>query len=205
MSWNLSARLIESCNCTMLCPCWFGVEDLMIFDQDTCAAPFLFLIEEGKANGTDLSGCKIVMAAIFPGPTLYDGDGTARLYIDESATPDQQRELDAIFKGQKGGPMEIIGGLVSEWLPTKTTPIKVSEDGDTFTASVGEFGTIQSQLIKNEDGKQMSFKNTGFTDALQFQDHEGHLAPSGSKWSDPDLPHQFETHSGVQGYAQWSG
>ena len=188
----------------MVCPCWFGIEDLMIFDKDTCASPFLFLIDEGSSEGTDLAGCKLAMSSIFPGPTLFDGDGTSRLYIDQDTSADQQRELEEIFKGEKGGPMEIIAGLISEWLPTEITSIDVQENGDTLSATVGGFGTIQSQLLKNEEGQQMSFKNTGFTGALQFKNQEGHLAPSGSKWTDSDLPHQFETHSGVQGYAKWS-
>ncbi|MDR8389515.1 DUF1326 domain-containing protein [Aliifodinibius sp. S!AR15-10] len=177
----------------------------MIFDNDTCDSPFLFLIEEGNSDGTDLSGCKIAMSSIFPGPTLFDGNGTSRVYIDENTTADQQRELEEIFKGKKGGPMEIIGGLISEWLPTKITAIEVQENGDTLTATIGDFGTIKSQLLKNEEGQQMTMKDVGFTVALQFEDHIGQLAPSGSKWTDPDLPHQFETQSGVQGFAQWNG
>lgn len=204
MSWNISARMIESCNCTMLCPCWFGVGELMNFDKDTCATPFLFLIENGQSEGVDLSGTKVVMASVFPGPTLYDGDATSRLYLDREATEEQRRELEAIFQGNKGGPMEIIGSLVSEWLPTEMTDIRVEEEGDTLTATVGDFGTIESQLLKNEENQPMVMKNVGFTDALQFRNQTGKLAPSGSQWSDDALPHSFTTHSGVRGYAEWS-
>ena len=204
MSWNLSARMIESCNCTMLCPCWYGVEELMVFDQDTCATPFLFILEEGQSEGVDLSGSKLVMASVFPGPSLFDGDGTSRLYIDDDTSEEQQRELELIFKGEKGGPMEIIGGLVSEWLPTEVTNINVQENGDTLTATVGEYGKIESSLLKNEAEQQMIMKNVGFTAALQFKDQTGKLAPSNSRWSDDALPHTFETNSGVRGYAQWS-
>ena len=205
MSWNISARMIESCNCTMLCPCWFGAEELMIFDKDTCATPFLFIIESGQSEGIELDGTKVAMASIFPGPTLFDGDATSRVYIDRDTTDEQRRELEAIFQGKKGGPMEIIGGLVTEWLPTEITEIEVKEDGDKFSATVGDYGTIESQLLKNEEGQPMFMKNVGFTEALQFRDKAGHLAPSGSKWSDDARPHSFTTHSGVQGYAEWNG
>ena len=33
MAWNLRAQVIESCSCNMLCPCWFGVTDLMVMDR----------------------------------------------------------------------------------------------------------------------------------------------------------------------------
>ncbi len=49
----------------------------------------------------------------FPGPTLFDGDGTARLYIDDGASAEQCRELEAIFQAKKGGPWAILGGLIT--------------------------------------------------------------------------------------------
>ena len=33
----------------------------------------------------------------------FGGQGTARLYLDDQASPDQRRELEAVFSGQKGG------------------------------------------------------------------------------------------------------
>jgi hypothetical protein len=35
----------------------------------------------------------------------------------------QQRELEAIFQGRKGGPMGILAPLVATWLPTKKASI----------------------------------------------------------------------------------
>jgi hypothetical protein len=33
MTWNLNGKMIESCSCNMLCPCWFGIKELMIMDN----------------------------------------------------------------------------------------------------------------------------------------------------------------------------
>jgi hypothetical protein len=33
MAWNLTADFIETCSCNMLCPCWYGVRELMVMDQ----------------------------------------------------------------------------------------------------------------------------------------------------------------------------
>lgn len=93
MAWNLSGELIETCSCNMLCPCWYGVKELMIMDRGWCASPMLWRIEEGSCEGVDLKGLTFAFVTFFPGPTLYDGNGTARLYVDDSATADQRMAL----------------------------------------------------------------------------------------------------------------
>ena len=39
MSWRIKGEFVESCSCNMLCPCWYGVKELMIMDQGWCATP----------------------------------------------------------------------------------------------------------------------------------------------------------------------
>ncbi len=204
MPWNLTAQFIETCSCNMLCPCWFGVKELMVMDQGWCASPLLFRIQRGNSDGVDLGGCTVVVAVDYPGPTLLDGNGTARLYIDTAATAEQQRELEGIFQGRKGGPMEILAGFISKWLPPQVTKIGVQEEGDTLTATVGNFGRLQSELLKNESGRTMTMRDVGFAEALQFQNATAELAPSGSQWHDPDMPRTFETKSGARAICQWN-
>ena len=102
MAWNLTAEFTETCSCNMLCPCWYGVKELMVMDKGWCASAWLLRVQQGSANGVDLSGRTLAIALDWPGPTLYDGNGTARLYIDDAASGDQCRELEAIFQGTKG-------------------------------------------------------------------------------------------------------
>ncbi len=204
MAWNIKAQFIETCSCNMLCPCWFGVQELMVMDQGWCASAWLFRIQQGSSDGVNLEGRTVVVGLDFPGPTLFDGNGTARLYFEEEASPDQRRELEAIFQGTKGGPLEIIAGLVTKWLPTQATNIEVHDEGDTLTTSVGSFGQVKSQRLKDEAGRQMTLQNAGFASALQFDNETIHLATSGSQWSDPDMPRQFETKSGAVTTFAWS-
>ena len=69
------------------------------------------------------------------------------------ASADQRRELEAIFQGTKGGPMAIVGGLVTTWLPTRTTQIAIQEQGGTVTATVAGCGQVHSQRLTNEAGQ----------------------------------------------------
>jgi len=206
MTWNLSGKLVESCTCNMLCPCWFGVKELMIMDKGYCASPLLFRINKGAVDTVDLQGRDVVLTVDFPGPTLYDGNSTSRLYIDDGSNENQVEELENIFQGRKGGPMQLISQLTSKWLPTQITKIEITDDGDNLTATVGKFGKIKSDQLKNEAGRTMMLQGAGFASAFQFEDETFNLAPSGSQWSDPDLPHQnFSTKSGAVGKFSWRG
>ena len=204
MAWNLTADFIETCSCNMLCPCWYGVRELMVMDQGWCASVWLLRVQQGNAEGVTLGGRRLAMAFDFPGPTLYDGNGTARLYIDDGASAEQRRELEAIFQGTKGGPMVILAGLVTQWLPTQTAQIAIQEHNGTLTATVAGFGQVHSQRLTNDAGQPTTMQNTGFTTALQFDNQSAQLAPSGgTRWADPDLPRQFETKSGAVATFTW--
>ena len=206
MVWNLSGKLVESCTCNMLCPCWFGVKELMIMDKGYCASPLLFRIDKGISESVDLQGRNVVLTVDFPGPTLLDGNSTSRLYIDDSANENQIKELENIFQGKKGGPMQLVSQLTSKWLPTQITKFEISDDGNRLTATVGNFGKIKSEQLKNEAGRIMRLVGAGFASAFRFEDEAFNLAPSDSVWSDPDLPHQqFSTKSGAVGKFSWSG
>lgn len=205
MTWNLSGKLVESCTCNMLCPCWFGVKELMIMDKGYCASPLLFRVREGTADGVDLQGRDVVMTVDFPGPTLLDGNSTSRLYIDDGANDNQVKELENIFQGRKGGPMQLVAQLTSKWLSTQRTKIEINDDGNNLTATVGKFGKIKSEQLKNEAGQIMRLQGAGFASAFQFEDETFNLAPSDSLWSDPDLPHQFSTKSGAVAKFRWRG
>lgn len=177
----------------------------MIMDKGYCASCLLFRIQNGSVDNVDLTGRDVVMTFDFPGPTLYDGNSTSRLYIDEGAEENESRELENIFQGRKGGPMQMISQLTSKWLPTQRTKIEINDDGNNLTATVGNFGKIKSEQLKNESGRTMTLQGAGFATAFQFEDETFNLAPSGSQWSDPDLPHQFSTRSGAVAKFSWRG
>jgi hypothetical protein len=201
MAWRMTGQLIETCSCNMFCPCWFTVQELMIMDQGWCASAIAFRVREGSSDGIDLSGRSAVFAVDFPGPTLFDGNATARLYIDEQASPEQRRELEAIMSGQKGGPMAALAPLISTWLPARTAQIGVSDDGDTITVSVDGIGRVESRLLRDGQGQGFTLRGGGFVAALGMEEVD--LAPSGSRWTDPDL-RRFETKSGARGNFAWS-
>jgi hypothetical protein len=203
MAWELSGQMVETCSCNMFCPCWFGVPELMVMDQGWCRTVLTFRVQQGDADGVAIGGRTVVLGVDFPGPTLFDGNATARVYIDADASADQVRALEPIFTGKRGGPMEILGGLVSTWLPTQAAPIEVREEGDTVQVTVGDVGQVRSQLLRDQAGAGFTLRGGGFVSAFGMEAAE--LAPSaGTRLADPELP-AFETKSGARGAIRWAG
>jgi hypothetical protein len=201
MAYSLRGQFIESCSCNMLCPCWFGVPSLAIQDQGWCATAAAVRIQAGNSDGVDLSGRTVALALDFP-DVIFNGNGTGRLYLEEGCSAEQQRELEAIFQGKKGGPMGAIGPLLSTWLPTQTAAISVDDTGDTIAVRVGNAGEVRSQLLRDGEGQSFTLQGGGFVSGLRMD--AGELAPSASRWSDPDMPRQFETKSGIRGAITWN-
>jgi hypothetical protein len=202
MAWNLRGRVIETCSCNMLCPCWYGVKELMVMDRGWCNTTQWYLIEGGRSAEVDLGTRTVVLTMDFPGPTLFDGNGTGRLYIDDGASAEQRRELEGIFQGKKGGAPELLGNIVANWLPTKEARIDINE-GDKTTARVAGVGQVESNLLKDESGRVMTTQNVGFASFFNADGLNTQLAPSSAQWSDSELPHPMEHRSGARTTVNW--
>jgi hypothetical protein len=101
--WHIRGSYFESCNCDPICPC--RRIDGVSGGRSThgiCAGVLSWLIEEGAAAGTDLTGLAVVLAI------RYDDDEpgspwTWFLYLDERASEEQEEALEGIFTGRLGG------------------------------------------------------------------------------------------------------
>lgn len=198
MAWQIEGQMHEMCSCKFLCPCWFGPAEP---DQGWCSGALVFDIARGSADGLDLGAQKVVLVADWPGD-FWAGNGTARLYLDERATPEQRQALEAIFSGQQGGPMAVIAtAVISTWLPAQTAPIEISW-GDTTTGRVGEVGQITSQRLKNDAGQPATIQGAAAMGAFQLDRLEV-ARTAGTKWANPDMRH-WEADSGTTGAFAWS-
>jgi hypothetical protein len=178
----------------------------MLMDQGWCATSLLLRVREGSFQGTNLDGQNAIVGLHFPGPTLFDANGTGRVYVDDSASDDQRAAIETILQGQSGGGMEVPSSLVSKWLPTKIASISVSESDGKVKASVDGVGDLASRRLVNDLGDKMTIHNAAFSMVFKHDDYVGDLAPSdGTSWKDPDMPEIWEGRSGVAGQISWSG
>jgi hypothetical protein len=106
MSWRIRGTYFESCNCDAICPC--RRIDGTPGGRSThgvCMGVLSWLIEEGAADGTDLSGLPVAIASRYsdddPGSPW-----TWILYLDGGATPEQRAMLERVFTGRLGGDPE---------------------------------------------------------------------------------------------------
>jgi hypothetical protein len=106
MSWRIHGTYFEACNCDPICPCRrIGGTPGGRSTHGVCMGVLSWLIEEGVADGTDLSGLPVAIASRYsddePGSPW-----TWLLYLDSSASDDQRIALEEIFTGRRGGDAE---------------------------------------------------------------------------------------------------
>jgi hypothetical protein len=200
MAWHITGQSTEFCNCKLLCPCWLGPEGEP--DEGWCGATFAFDVKEGSSDGVNLGGTKTVFVAEWPG-NFFAGDGTARLYIDEAASPDQYRELEGIFSGKKGGNLEPLwDATIAKWLPTKTESIGI-QWGDPTHVTMGDDCQVTLTPLKDSAGRRTKVTGAAAQAAFGFESMD--LASSrGGRWSDPDL-RSWDTDDGTLHEFDWSG
>ena len=185
MGWSLSGEWYEVCSCKMVCRCNFGPAEP---DQGWCSGLLTFDIRRGESGGVDLGGTKVAFFGDLPGDFL-GGIDVARLYVDEGASEDQRRELEAIFHGERGGVWEGINGMIRRWLDTETAAVEVS-GGDEAAVRVGEVAHFTFSRLKTEDGRQTVVTNAPIAAGFDVADME--LAAATGRAAGSDL-RQWET------------
>ncbi len=136
MAYELEGKLLEVCDCNILCPCWVGEDP----DNGTCDALVAYVVEKGTVNGVDVSGRTLALIDHAPGNVL-DGNWKAVLFVDEEATEEQQEALLNVFTGKLGGPIADLAALVGEVVAVERVPI-------TFTVEEGK-GSIRIGAATN--------------------------------------------------------
>jgi len=106
MAWRIRGTYFEACNCDAICPC--RRIDGVAGGRSThgeCLGVLSWLIEEGAAEDTDLSGLPVALASRYsddePGSPW-----TWILYLDAGASADQRAALEGIYTGALGGDAE---------------------------------------------------------------------------------------------------
>ncbi len=199
MAWSVRGRSLELCNCKQFCPCWLGPTGEP--DEGWCGAAFGYDIEEGSSDGVDLGGCQVALAFEWPG-NFFGGNGSGRLYVDEAASAEQRRELEAIFVGKKGGPLAAVwDAVITKWLPTQATSIDI-QWGEKPSLRVGDVGQATLSPLKDPSGQPTQIKGAAAQAALGIEQMD--LADAvGSRWSDPDL-RAFEGDDGTLHTFDWA-
>lgn len=145
VQWTLEADYLQACNCDYGCPCEFEAPPT----KGYCEGVGAWRITRGAYGSVKLDGLGFGFAARWPGP-IHKGNGTAALFFDEQATPQQRDALLKIASGEAGGmPFEIIAQTLSTVLDPQYVPVTLTLEGKHSRASFGKAVAMAFEPIKN--------------------------------------------------------
>jgi hypothetical protein len=132
----LEGRLLEVCDCKVLCPCWIGEDP----DNGTCDSALAYHFDRGTIEGIDVSGLTFAVVGHIPGNILA-GNFRVIFYVDERATPDQYDALLDAWSGRLGGPLADAIKLIGEVVAVERAAI-------TFTVEKGKGTLLIGRLVE---------------------------------------------------------
>lgn len=148
MGYVLEGDYFEGCNCRLICRCGLGGT----YDDDACDVFFAWRIVRGRKDGIDLAGLNVALARHRPRDPAKD-IWQCELYVDERGTPEQSRELGAIFSGKAGGWLEKITPRLGPIVAVHRAPIRFEKDGRARRLRVGEVLELDAEELVGIDGK----------------------------------------------------
>jgi hypothetical protein len=158
MPYHLEGRLLEVCNCRVLCPCWIGEDP----DYGTCDTIVAWHMDKGTIDGVDVAGRTIAMIAHIPG-NILQGNWRAAVYLDDKVTPQQEAALLGVYTGKKGGPVAELAKLVGEVVSVEKVPVTFTVQGGRGTIQLGEAGYAELEPYVSASGATTTLTDTVFS------------------------------------------
>jgi hypothetical protein len=158
MGYQLEGRLLEVCNCRVLCPCWIGEDP----DFKTCDTIVAWHFDKGTINGVDVSGRTIALIAHIPG-NILQGNWRAAVYLDDRVTPQQEQAILDVYTGKLGGPVGELVKLVGEVVSVEKVRIRFSVEGGKGTIEVGDDGFAELVPYLSASGRTTTLTDTVFS------------------------------------------
>jgi len=158
MAYHLEGSLLEVCTCKVLCPCWVGEDP----DFGDCKSALAWHFDSGNIDGVDVAGRTVGLAAYIPGNVL-DGGWKVTLFIDQDASDQQAAELQALYSGEKGGPIVDLLQLVGEVTSVERVPIVFEVHQGKGTLKLGDVAHAEMEPYRGPSGDVTTLTNTIFS------------------------------------------
>ena len=161
MAYHLEGRLLEVCNCRVLCPCWIGEDP----DFGTCDTFMAWRFDKGTINKVDVAGRTIALVAHIPG-NILQGNWRAAVYLDDKVSPKQEEAILGVYTGKLGGPVAELVKLVGEVVSVEKVPIQFDVQGGKGTLNVGTAAHgayAELEPYKNATGATTTLADTVFS------------------------------------------
>jgi hypothetical protein len=158
MAYHLEGRLLEVCDCRVLCPCWIGEDP----DNGTCDSVMAYHFDKGTIDGVDVAGRTIGFVCHIPGNVL-NGNFKVAVYLDQGASDAQQEALLNVYTGKLGGPVAELAKLVGEVVSVERAPIRFDVNEGRGTLTIGDVSHAELEPYKGPDGSITVLSNTIFS------------------------------------------
>jgi hypothetical protein len=158
MAYHLEGRLLEVCDCRVLCPCWIGEDP----DNGTCDSVLAYHLDKGTIDGLDVAGRTVAGVAHIPGNVLQ-GNFRLALYIDDGASDAQMAALVDVWSGKQGGPVAELAKLIGEVVSVERAPIRFDVEGGSGVMTIGEVSHAELEPYRGPDGSTTVLSNTIFS------------------------------------------
>lgn len=157
--YQLEGTLLEACSCGVLCPCWIGEDP----DGGECYALTAYHFTKGHIGGIDVSGLAVVNVVHIPGNVLTPGSWRVVRFVPSDATEEQRQAILGAYRGDYGGPLADLAGLVGEVLAEKSARIEHEVVGGQGTLRIE--GVLESKMspYRSFDGNVTTLRDSVFS------------------------------------------
>jgi hypothetical protein len=200
MPYHLEGRLLEVCDCRVLCPCWIGEDP----DNGTCDSTQAWHFDKGTINGIDVTGRTVAAVFHIPG-NIFKGNFRAAIYIDDGASDEQYQAVLDVWSGKLGGPVADLAKLVGEVISVERVPITFAVNEGRGTLRVADAALAELEPYRGLDGAVTKLSDTIFSTIPGSPVFVGKA--SRYKSTNPALGHDLELsgHNALQGTFVFDG
>lgn len=189
--WKITGQLEEACSCDAACPCWFDSKPTKM----TCGGGQVLFIQKGNYGKTKLDGLAVANMAQSPeGQTMMASFGDWNFsynYIDEKATPEQRKALEAIAA-------KILPSSGSKKTETRYVAISRKISGKDHEITLGQYGNFRGHLLEGGLGSSPKIVNPPGADPVHHEYAQGRTSKmtysdAGQNWSWDNSNYMFGT------------
>ncbi|HUZ00158.1 MAG TPA: DUF1326 domain-containing protein [Thermomicrobiaceae bacterium] len=158
MAYEIEGRLLEVCDCNVLCPCWIGENP----DDGTCDAIVAYHIDQGTIGGVDVAGRTFALVTHVPGNAMA-GNWKALAVVDGQASDRQLEALLNAFTGKLGGPLADLAQLVGEVVGVERARVTFEVTGGRGLLKLGTLAEAELEPYVGPSGQTTTLNESIFS------------------------------------------
>ena len=194
MGYRLEGRLLEVCNCRVLCPCWVGEDP----DFGTCNTVIAWRFDNGAIDGVDVAGLTLAVIGYIPGNILVEASWRAVVYVDAQASSEQEAALLRVFTGQAGGPVADLAKLIGEVVEVRRAPIIFTVREGKGLLKIGDNAYAELEPFQGATGANTTLSDTIFSTVPGAPVFAGKAAKYVSKHPEIGIDTDLTGHNALQ-------